>query len=346
MSSADIASGCISDMTDFQAEKAFVRGFKEKLFAAGAAGAAAVLADHTAPDWHWRGMHPFHEQTGAAAVAAVFWTPLMTALTRLQRRPDIFLAGLNEMDGFRSVWLVEMGHLMGLFDQPWLGIRPTRRIALLRYVEFNRVENGRIAETALFCDILHLMMQAGQWPLPPQTGAHLVQPGPMTHEGLMYAPQDPATGRETLRAINAMLDNVQRDGEDYADTLRRVWHEDMIWWGPAGIGASYTIPRYIAQHCQPFDDALNEGYRFNGHLCRLAEGHFGGFFGWANLTVQNAGGYLGMTAGPGPADMRVVDMYRAQDGKLAENWIFIDMLHYLNMQGLDVLARMEKLDRV
>jgi hypothetical protein len=34
----------------------------------------------------------------------------------------------------------------------------------------------------------------------------------------------------------------------------------------------------------PFREALNEGYRFNGHLCRMAEGRFGGFFGWANLT--------------------------------------------------------------
>jgi predicted SnoaL-like aldol condensation-catalyzing enzyme len=50
---------------------------------------------------------------------------------------------------------------------------------------------------------------------------------------------------------------------------------------------------------------------------------------------------MGMTAGPRTADMRVIDMYRVQDGKLAENWIFIDMLHFLNMQGLDVLARME-----
>lgn len=69
-------------------------------------------------------------------------------------------------------------------------------------------------------------------------------------------------------------------------------------------------------------------------------GQFGGFFGWANLTIQNAGGYLGMTAGPGPSEMRVVDLYRAQDGKLAENWIFIDILHYLALQGLDVLGRM------
>ena len=91
--------------------------------------------------------------------------------------------------------------------------------------------------------------------------------------------------------------------------------------------------------------ALSEGYRFNGHICRMAEGHFGGFFGWANLTLTNAGGYLGMTAGPGPSEMRVVDLYREQDGKLAENWIFIDILHYLNLQGLDVLARMDDIAR-
>lgn len=48
-----------------------------------------------------------------------------------------------------------------------------------------------------------------------------------------------------------------------------------------------------------------------------------------------------MTAGPGPADMRVIDMYRVENGKLAENWIFIDILHFLAMQGLDVLTRMD-----
>lgn len=63
--------------------------------------------------------------------------------------------------------------------------------------------------------------------------------------------------------------------------------------------------------------------------------------GWPNLTVRNAGGYMGMPAGSAPADMRVIDMYRVEEGKLAENWIFIDLLHFLNMQGLDVLARLE-----
>ena len=43
------------------------------------------------------------------------------------------------------------------------------------------------------------------------------------------------------------------------------------------------------------------------------------------------------------ADMRVVDVYRRDGDKLAENWVFIDILHWLSMQGLDVLERMRHL---
>lgn len=330
---------------DFQAEKQLICDYYDELGCATPDTVADILKRYTAPDWHWRGMHPFNEQFGAKAVADVFWMPFLTAMTRVQRRADIFMAGLNEIDGFEGRWVVQMGHLMALFDKPWLGILPTGKIVMLRFVEFNRVENERIVETAMFVDLLHLMLQAGQFPLPPQTGAHLVQPGPMTHDGVMFAKQDPALAERSLAAINALLSNpkAQALGTTESERLQRVWHDDMIWWGPAGIGASYTIPRYLKQHSEPFSDGLNTGYRYNGHLCRMAEGNFGGFFGWANLTVFNSGGYLGMTKGPGPSEMRVVDLYRIQDGKLAENWIFIDMLHYLAVQGLDVLGRMQRI---
>ena len=72
-----------------------------------------------------------------------------------------------------SVWVVSMGHLMGLFDNEWLGIAPSGKMALLRYCEFNKVENGKITETAMFFDIPHVMMQVGLNPFPPQTAAHL-----------------------------------------------------------------------------------------------------------------------------------------------------------------------------
>lgn len=333
-------------MAGFQSEKDLVRACHAALDAASPAAAAETLARFVSEDWLWRGFHPFDEQRGCEAVGGRFWAPLKSALRHLQRRPDIFMAGRNEIDGFASTWVVQMGHLMGLFDEPWLGIRPTRKMAFLRFCEFNRVEAGRITETAMFFDVPHLMIQAGQDPFPPQTAAHLVQPGPMPHTGLMYGLQDPAEGERTLAAINRMIGDLAswrtiREAP-LVEELRRSWTEDMIWWGPAGIGATYTIPRYAEQHSGPFRAAFKDR-KFNGHLCRLAEGEYGGFFGWPNLTLTHAGGFMGLPGSDTPADMRVIDIYRRAGDKLAENWVFIDLLHWMKMQGSDVLGRMREL---
>ena len=112
----------------------------------------------------------------------------------------------------------------------------------------------------------------------------------------------------------------------------------MIWYGPAGIGATYTIPRYQQQHQYPFRRGL-KGKRFNGHLCRLAEGNYAGFFGWPNLTNTPKGGFLGLPASDRACDMRVVDIYRKEGEKLAENWVLIDLPWWLKQQGIDIFER-------
>jgi hypothetical protein len=334
-------------MMDVSAAKALVRDHYAALAKATPDNVAAVLAERTGADWYWRGMHPFYEQHGAAAVAASFWAPFLSSMSRVQRREDIFFANENSLAGEAGVWVVSMGHLMGLFDQPFLGIPATRKITMLRYAEFNRVLDGKIVETALFCDLIHLMHQAGLQPLPPQTGQHLVQPGPMTHDGLLYDGFDPAGGAVTLDLINRMIGDIAANSNatDVAaprdatpqEELSRCWHDDMIWWGPDGIGATYTIDRYVEQHQRPFRTQLEDRV-FHGHVARLAEGNYGGFFGWANLSVTPTGGYMGLPKGA-RADMRVVDIYRRDGDKLAENWVFIDLLYFLKQQGLDVLER-------
>jgi hypothetical protein len=37
--------------------------------------------------------------------------------------------------------------------------------------------------------------------------------------------------------------------------------------------------------------------------------------------------------------MRVVDLYRRDGDKIAENWIFIDHLHFLKLLGIDLLEK-------
>ena len=197
----------------------------------------------------------------------------------------------------------------------------------------------------MFVDIIGVMMQAGLYPLSPQTGAFLLSPGPRTHDGLRLDPSDPAESAKTLEPVNRMANELTSSGmESPARELANTWHEDMIWFGPAGIGASYTFERYGKQHQHPFATHLDD-IQFHGHVGRIAEGKYAGWFGWPNLTMRNAGGFLGMQASERMLEMRVVDIYRRDGDKLAENWVFIDLLHFLSMQGVDVLERMREFPR-
>lgn len=325
-------------MVDLSEAKARVLAFHTDLDAAGPGGAEAALSAHVAPKYRWRGMHPFDELTGAAEVAARFWRPLKDAMGPLQRRPDIFFAGLNQIDGFSTVWVVEMGHLMGLWDGPWIGLSPSRKIAFLRYCEFHRIDSkGKIAESAQYIDLLRLLAQDGRSPVKAPTGLDTLSPAPRTHDGLLYGSHPEAEGRETVELIAAMVADLRAEGITSPDDhLERFWTPDMGWFGPGGIGTSAFFKGYRRGHTHPFEEFL-EFDRFTEHVARLGEGMYGGFFGYPSITLRT-NGYLGLPASDIPADMRIVDLYRREGNKLAENWIFIDFPHFYHMQGINILA--------
>ncbi len=328
------------DTVSYQSQKALVSRFQTALESTHAQEIPSILDQFCTPDLLWRGFHPFDQIVGSQEVARRFWQPLKQSLARLQNRVDILFAGQNSLHEADDVWVVSMGHLMGLFDQPWLGIRPTGKMMFLRYCAFYKVIGDKIAETAMFFDIPHLMAQAGQNPFPPQTAAHLVQPGPQTHDGLLWGDQPAGEGAKTLALINAMISDLGQwnSGLALEDELSRTWHDDMIWWGPEGIGATYTIERYAKQHSGPFRASFTDRSNTR-HICRLAEGHYGGFFGWPNFAAVPSGGFMGMPATGKPGEFRVIDIYRRAGDKLAENWIFIDLLHFWKQQGVDILGR-------
>ena len=304
-----------------------------------------VLNQYMSQDYNWKGVYPFREINGTHDVAEKFWKPLKLSLGRMQRRMDIFIAGDNLYAEEEEQWVLSTGNFMGLFDFDWLGIRHNRKMNCLRYAEFNCVQQGKITKTGLFVDILGFMAQAGENPLPPQTGAYFVYPGPRDHNGLLFEDAPAEQGKKTLELVNKMVLDLREiddfhitDDDGFIKNYEKNWSEDMIWYGPCGIGATYTIPRYAEQHQGPFTRCLADN-TFNGHLCRIAEGDFCGFFGWPNLTNTPVGGFLGMPGGKTPSHMQVVDVYYQKDGKLSENWVYIDLLYWLKQQGLDVLER-------
>jgi hypothetical protein len=328
-------------MSSYQCEKQYVLNYFADMENANAEQIVSVLEKHVADDYEFYGVYPFNKIDNLGDVAKQVWQPLYKSFSNIQRRQDVFMAGTNEVSG--ENWVMSMGHFMALFDEDWLGIRASRKVVMLKYAEFNCVENGKITKTGLWLDIIGLMQQVGINPLPPQTGSEILHPGPRHHNGLLFDEHLPEEAEQTLAVLNTMIEDLSKlnaSGNDRAgpEVMQKNWHENMGWYGPGGIGSTYTIARYQEQHMYPFREGLSDKV-FNGHVCRFAEGQFACFFGWPNLSNKSIGGFLGMPSGDKRADMRIVDVYYREGDKLLENWVLIDIPYWLKQQGIDVLAR-------
>lgn len=330
-------------MTIIQDCKSIVLHYFDALEAAHPSNLVSVVEEFAANDYSFRGVHPFNELVGVQSVVDSVWQPLRESFLSMQRRQDVFMAGPNHIDG--EIWVASMGKFMGLFDTDWLGIPSTGKLTLIPYCEFHRIDHGRIAEMALWLDIISVMKQAGVNPLPIQTGADIINPGPRTEDGLLYDFQDKHESRKTLELILDMYDVLVGHGlQSPSENLARFCHQDMAWFGPGGIGATFTIERYRAQHQRPYRDGL-DNIVFHSHEVELAEGIYGGWFGWPNLSLNQGEGFLGLPASDRLTELRVVDIYRRDGEKLAENWIFVDLLHYMKLLGVDVLERCQTIAR-
>ena len=328
-------------MTNYQNSKKIVREYFESLEQAQVGEISKVFDTYMSEDYDWKCVFPFRDTNTKNDAVNLFWEPFKLSLSRMQRRQDIFIAGTNEIDG--DEWVMSMGHFMGLFDQDWLNIPRTRKMINLRYAEFHCVKDNKITKSGLFIDIVGFMLQAGINPLPPQTGNYFVYPGPRNHDGLLFDEVPVEDGIATAALVKKMVNDLTALKERGAmgcppEVLAQSWDTDMIWYGPGGIGASYTIPRYQEQHQLPFRNNLT-GKKFNGHVCRFAEGNFACFFGWPNLTNTPSGGFLGLPGGNVSANMQVVDVYYRKGDKLSENWVLIDIPYWLSQQGVNILER-------
>lgn len=325
-------------MSKYQQVKTLVRNYFDEMEKAPPEKVKDVLRKYMSEDYQWEGVFPFLDQRGIDAVAEVFWIPLKKALSCMQRRQDVFMAGTAKNDG--KTWVMSMGQFVGNYDQEFLDIRTTGKMQHLQYAEYSCVENGKITHTAMFVDLIGFMNEAGVYPLPQSTGQYFVYPGPRDHNGLMFedAPEDKA--EKSMQIVENMVNdlielNATMDAP--REVLERTWNEDMIWYGPCGIGASYTIDRYQRQHQLPFRKQLTDK-KCNDINAYFAEGDFVCFY--SSMEVTPTGGWLGMTGSTKGAHLRGdIDIYYIKDGKISENWCFIDLPYWLNELGLNIFKR-------
>jgi predicted ester cyclase len=298
-----------------------------------------LLAGHLREDAAFDVAFPVNRLNGIDEVFESFFQPLKTALSEVRRRDEIFIGGPNRRAP-GGHWVASVTHYVGNFERPLFGIQPSNHLVFLRSGEFYRVEpDGQISEAKIIFDLLDLMRQAGCFPLPRMLGTEMLFPGPATHDGVL--PSGQADGEKTLDLCEAMLADLKAfDPETFTSKGQTgddgYWHDDMLWYGPGGIGSNYRWSGFEKDHRAAFLTAFPDRVGGN-HYCRIGDGNYAAVSGWPSMTMTHQGDYLGVAATGKSLTLRVMDFYRCAGNKIMENWVLLDYLDLFQQMGRDLI---------
>ncbi|GAB4149352.1 MAG: nuclear transport factor 2 family protein [Sphingomonadales bacterium] len=307
---------------------------------------ATAMTACFAPDAIIHLAYPFEDLAGPEALLDAALRPLNQAIPDLERRDSIVMAGATKAG---SQWVGCCGYYTGHFALPFLDIPPTGHQVAMRFHEFYRIEEGRVAEMQALWDLPELMMQAGAWPMAPSLGREWHVPAPASQDGLAIAPRDAQHSTSSFQLVADMLAGLAKYAEGGVEAMRLddYWHPRCSWYGPSGIGTCRGITGFRNWHQIPFLNAMpdRKGSAYgDGHL--FAEGDYVGFTAWPGMTATISGdGWLGIAPSGQKITMRSLDFWRCENGLIRENWVLVDLLHVFHQIGVDVFARLREFNK-
>lgn len=288
----------------------------------------------------WHGPHPLNQQFGLQALNDAFCVPLMHAFPDIERHHDIFLAGHYR----GNEWVCSTGYFRGTFTESWLGIPATGQPARLRFGEFCKIEHGKISAIYILFDLIDFIHQAGYRLLPQSPGSEDYIPGPKANDGIITAAQIDEETQHSLQLVEDMIFKglMNFDGQHFESMdMSKFWHQDMVWYGPLGIGSSFGLDDYRQNHATPFLTAFPDR-KGGDHVARLAEGQYIASTGWPSINATHMAPWLGADTTGKRITMRVMDFWKREGDTLTENWVFIDIIDVFLQFDIDLLQQFKQ----
>lgn len=335
-----------------QANKSAIQAFWSDLTNATPEECAAICHRHLAADFHWHGGDPFGETHTPADYAATFWEPLKRAIPDLHRQSHIFIGGQSDAhtdgspDG--TMWVAGTGYFTGHATAPFLGIPTTDHTLRIRWGEFYRIENGKIAYCQMILDFVDWFDQIGHPVLPKPTGALHVYPAPTGYNGVLADVQDTATTDKTLHfGRDFIFGGLNKFDENDLSSMgmANFFHPNVKWYGPGGIGGCLSLSEFEDFHQQPWLIAFPD--RKVLHLESLfAEDLMLAASGPRGVVATQTGPYLGHPPSGAAIEVSGIDFWLRGTGdnaeKFTENWVFVDMIHLFRQMGVNLFDRLPK----
>lgn len=155
-------------------------------------------------------------------------------------------------------------------------------------------------------------------------------PGARPEQAILTKNNDLSKTEETRRVVESMVDGLN---DHVVDGIGAFFHPDFRWIGSAGCGVRHGL--------KAFQDGWQRSFlnAFSDKVCvdeaRIAEGEWMGAFGRQEAT--HTGEFMGIPATGKRVNVRYMDFWKVQDGKIIDNWVMIDVIDVMRQLGVDPL---------
>jgi predicted ester cyclase len=112
------------------------------------------MTPHFTPDFLWRGNRGSGTKRGIDEFRRNWQRPLRAAFSDRVYKTEQFMA-----DGD---WAACFGHIEATHSGPFMGIAATGQRVRIPYMDFWRIEDGRIADNPVFVDLADVLFQLGR----------------------------------------------------------------------------------------------------------------------------------------------------------------------------------------
>ncbi|MGF1475432.1 MAG: ester cyclase [Geminicoccaceae bacterium] len=135
----------------------------------------------------------------------------------------------------------------------------------------------------------------------------------------------------TRAVIEAMVDGLN---DHRIDDIGAFFAENFRWIGNYGCGTKNGLRQFQDNWQRPFQAA------FSDKVCideaRLFMGEWAAAFGRQEAT--HSGPFMGIAATGRRVQIRYMDFWKVENGKITDNWVMVDFPHVLAQLGHDVFA--------
>ena len=135
---------------------------------------------------------------------------------------------------------------------------------------------------------------------------------------------------QSLAVIKAMEQALAANANNMAD----FFHDDFVWYGNYGSGTKKGLAAFRRDWQLPLRAAFTErDYKTERFL---ADGEWVSCFG--HIEATHSGPFMGREATGRRVTIPYMDFWHVRDGKIANNWVSVDLASVLNQLGTDIFG--------